>query len=368
MVNKGFLFSCFTTFLFLASCVVAFLAWIDPLALSPVGAAIEGINREKISRGDSDRLYRAYDPLLRNPEIIFLGTSRFNQAIDPTAVSRITGKRVYVAGLNGGTPAEMANLLEMWLDFGLKIETLVTEVYLWSVIRPHHKRHHQRKVDPINDFFRVFLSSTSIIEALDTLLFNRLERDRRHFLINGATDIDPMPMLSNQNLLGGFGAWWETSSPYVRRVEDSDMEPFHRIYALCIDYQIDCHFVITPIHPYRLAVFQREGLFSVFASMQTAVAKLANAWVFARSSPDTFHKFCSQTSGWHDPGHFSRAVGEQIVNDIFLPESKTKKFGRKVSMENVELMTTEWRQEVTNWREENPEFGTSPDPYKCPSQ
>jgi hypothetical protein len=63
-----------------------------------------------------DRLIKPYEVRRDQPRSVFLGTSRFHQAIDPADLDGTRFSPAYNASIPGGSLGEMAALLEQFFE------------------------------------------------------------------------------------------------------------------------------------------------------------------------------------------------------------------------------------------------------------
>ena len=353
-----------------ALALTAFAAVVDPFGLSPFSIEIRGINSVKIARGQQDRLYRAYDPLVQRPQIILLGTSRLNRAMDPVLIEALTGKRSYVAGLNGASLGELASLLREWLRRGVPLEEVVVDLYYWRIIPRPDNTIAPHRFHRVADFFAVYLSTRMLGAAMDTLAGNRAGASPKHFRRDGFEE--PRPEVAARLQEGGFGKWWETASRLVKPIGPDDLAPLFEIRDLCQRYQLRCRFMISPIHPYRLAAFQQDGTWEVLVEMKEKLSAIVPLHDFSRFDPELFHRFCRPTTAWLDPGHFSPETGGRIVRVLFKSGNSRegRDFGQVIAYTANDEELDEWSRAVTAWRTANREFGrigpSGGREYTCP--
>lgn len=99
-----------------ALCVALFNAIVDPLRLLD-HAGVPGWTTNKPALRDQERLFKPFAVVRQQPEVVLLGSSRSNHALDPD--HRVfAGRRAYNLSLSGTNVAEMRQMFEHALAQG----------------------------------------------------------------------------------------------------------------------------------------------------------------------------------------------------------------------------------------------------------
>ncbi len=117
-----------------ALALLAFTLLIDPYGVSPVHATIQGVNALKPKRLDIDRLIKPYEVWRRQPQTVFLGTSRIHQSIDPSVLD---GTR-FAPAYNASIPASSLSLnithLDNYLRLDPSLKTVFVELFVYNFL------------------------------------------------------------------------------------------------------------------------------------------------------------------------------------------------------------------------------------------
>lgn len=356
--NKKYLAIFFITIITLASSIFIFNVRINPLGIVPASLSFIASQEVKMARGDRDRLYRAFDPFIVKPEIVFLGSSRLNRTIDPKLVTALTGKRCYIAGLNGGSYQELAYLLGQWLSRGVPIKEVVLDIYFWRIILRPDNTITPYKFSLFGDLLSKYFSSQTINASLDTLLFKRANITPHHFNAHGYLEPVLLPR-GPGSLAGNFGPWSYNVESLYAKAKDSDLQPIRDIYALCQKYGVKFRMILGPIDPYRLSVYLLSGRLGLLMDMKKSLAQIAPFIDFSFYDKSVYHPYCAGSEAWLDPGHFSSHTGKRIIDRLYKhppPSTGGGLFGVMIDSKNVDEKNRIWEKDIRRWLSDNPRF------------
>jgi hypothetical protein len=352
---RRYLITTAAAFLVFSTIIAAACALIDPYGVVYAAPKWDGFNATKVARTDTHRVFKFYDALAFQPNIVVFGSSRINKTFDPALIEQLTGKRAYNIATDGGPLTESASIFRQLLDHEVPIEHAVFELYYWRVIERR-----DNPVDPItyrawNDYPTLLFSATALRDALITVIANSHHADMPHFLSSGL--FSPPAGLTFGGMEAGFKDWWDTTDAFPR-IKEEDMAPIHEIRSLCARYGVTCQFVITPIHIYRL-VFDLvvRGADETSRFKRLAVAAADQVEDFSVFDAAAFHRFCTATTEWYDPGHFSLAYGNRLVRTLFGDAHGPATAARTtLTPKNIDIEITKQRDAILTWWAQNPDF------------
>src|SRR5262245_27321680 len=106
VITQSFLRTLFLSIAGLATAVAGFIGVVDPYGVSPVNLSLPGVNIIKPFREKLDRKIKPYEVWRYQPKSVFLGTSRFQQAINPRALDGTDFAPAYNSSVPAATPGE----------------------------------------------------------------------------------------------------------------------------------------------------------------------------------------------------------------------------------------------------------------------
>ncbi len=353
---QRYLITTVTAALILAAIIAAACTLIDPYGIVPAAPKWIGFNATKVARTDTHRIFKFYDALAIQPQIVLFGSSRINKTMDPAFIERLTGKRTYNMATDGGPPNESLSLFRQLLDRKVPIERAVFELFYWRVIQRPDNPVAIREYRRLDDYMSMLFSASAIRDSFITVAANRHHVRAQYFLENGL--FSPPDGYEFRGMEGGFGEWWQSTTE-IPRITEQDIAPIGEIRSLCAAHSIRCQFIVTPIHPYRL-VFNlvERGWPELARFKQLSVTAAGEVEDFAVYDPTSFHAFCAATTQWYDPGHFSRAYGERIVRSLFGGPADAQAAPRvTLTQQNLHAELSKLRAATTDWWAHNPDFG-----------
>ncbi len=161
---------------------VAFTWTIDPYGASPLRFGLDGISAFKPKRLDIDRVIKPYEVWRYQPRTIFLGTSRFQQSLDPATLDGTRFAPAYNAAIPDGSMQTNADDLERYLRLDPNLRTVIVEVFLNNFLGPAQDRKPKTGVEIWTELATSALvllgSADTLWDSLTTLAHNALKGPR----------------------------------------------------------------------------------------------------------------------------------------------------------------------------------------------
>jgi hypothetical protein len=375
-----------SSWLLAAVIVLAFTLLVDPIGISPLRVAMAGFNASKPFRRDYDWIVKRYDVVRIQPTTIFMGSSRIKQSIDPRLLANTGFAPAYNGGINGSAAyGEIKSYLQYYLGVDSNLHHVFIEAFASVMLSYDRARHpeirapldaaararqgtatpqmrpevvHFDRVADIADFASVFFSMSGLSSAVRTVSVNR--RQRNSPLARSSDDgFAPVPLTSHhfsvRNVLN-----FVTYTGLLQRggeVPPSIFDTASQMIAACEWYQVQCRFLVSPLHADVLFAMYHLGLWPELEKLKRGLAKLAPTYDFTRYN-DIIDERIGPVVYWPEAFHFSPALGELVARAMTglrtpdMPEN----FGVLLDPENMDANLAAWRQERDQWIARHPEL------------
>jgi hypothetical protein len=359
-----------------AAAAVGFTLLVDAIGISPVRVAIAGFNAWKPLRQDYDWIVKRYDVWLNQPTTIFMGSSRIKQSIDPKLVVGTGFAPAYNGGMNGS-----ANFVETraYLRDYLRVDKNLHHVFIEAFFAPPLLTYpeggprafvvtgEQAGRPPITefglgtdiaDFASTFFSVGGLTSAIRTVSMNR---GPKSMPFAGSFDdgFAPIPLaphhFSVRNVFnfvlhtGLLQRGGQVSLPMIGAARE--------MIATCDRYQVDCRFLVSPLHADVLFAMYHLGLWPEMENLKRGLAELAPTYDFTRYSP-LIEERIGPVAYWPEAFHFSPALGElmaRAMTGLRTPDMP-QNFGVLIDSKNIESSLIAWGEERDNWIAQHPEI------------
>ena len=322
---------------------------VNPFALFPADG-IKGFNQRKTEFFKHIRLVKAYEMRRLRPDVLLLGNSRVDMALDPThaALQRVSGK-AYNAALTGGTLYESLRYLQhahalnptklavLGLDKGM-FETLTQPDFDEGVLTAAADG--RLNGFPVSNLIRTTLS-------LDTLgaSWRTIRRQQELYLREFRADGMRMPENADHAIQREGGYRLVFGKTLIKSVEvESEtilaaermrsFVHFRRLLDFCRAEKIDLRLYIHPVHAWTTENYFALGQMENFDGWKRALVEIlideggvVNApfplWDFSgynavttEGVPGADDRVARMRYYW-EPLHYTKLVGDLILDQIF---------------------------------------------------
>ncbi|MEZ5665870.1 MAG: hypothetical protein R3F55_00210 [Alphaproteobacteria bacterium] len=325
------------------------VAFVDPYGISPLAINMRGINIDRVARQNADmRAFKQIDILRQQPEVVFIGSSKTNQAIDPEFASIVFGLTVYNAGIDDGRMSEY----EYIVDYILKNDRRIQKIYI--ELFPRHLLGSGVRMTPQSVgslVSRYFLSFSAIRDALATLRENDYleetgSRRISYFSQDGMWRVRDAsaPMMNDVAAFNGLvngaasAGFFSAELNYPQDISTL-MSPVEGIVKRCSMVHVECIFYSVPTHPFELILIQAMNRLEMEKEIRIATANIAEVRDFSNYPSLAWPDICQMTDIWINTGHFSPKFGSLMVSSLAgqnQPEISSE-FGAKIA--ELMLMT-----------------------------
>jgi hypothetical protein len=290
----------------------AFTLAVDPYGVSPVALSESTVNQYRPMRRDIDRLIKPYEVWRDQPRTVFLGSSRFHQSIDPTALDGTRFAPAYNASMPASTIALSESYLRRYLELDPALRTVVVELFLYNFLGDHPPLGAQPWYEYAQNAASLFASAGTLLAAVQTLYYNQFKRVPAIEIKRGGFFYFP-PGLLKRDPFDAFAAhvWSDQRQREGRmRLRDSEFESMRRIGALCRERRLELIFLLTPNHAYVDYHIDAAG---EWATVREWLSRLAAepVTIYSFSQPNDWvdEPVSAGMRYWNDPYHFSIEMG-----------------------------------------------------------
>ncbi len=307
----------------LISCALylTFTLIVDPYGVSPLRASWEHVNRFKPKRIDIDRLIKPYEVWRYQPKTVFLGTSRTQQAFDPSVLDGTRFASAYNASIPASSVALNVSHLQQFVDLDPHLRAVIVELFFYqfigenlvsNVAKPYLRKTIFNFMDTTKD---LFISSDTLFASFHTLNYNLIKS-------TPTFEIAPRGNLyypSGQNLKAKFdgfptGIWnaQHTHEILFPNLNEQAFDDFVEIIRICREHYLELVFVLAPNHAYDDYRLEATGVWPKIEEWLRRISAVATVYSFSQPNEWVYEPVSAHTKYWNDPLHFTLEMGRNI--------------------------------------------------------
>lgn len=357
--NRILRFLVFASAFWAVALLVAIL-FINPYGVSPLAVSSSLLNEIKPLRRDIDRQIKPIEVWTKQPETIFLGTSRIHQSIDPDLLAGTSYYKSYNASVPAVSLSRNLDYLMAYKDRSNGINTVFVELFVYNFLGQGQDRSPVRFEEAVSDFFRLTASLDALISAIKTLSYNIVSGEISYQISQDGHFIYP----STHNPAGPFAGFPKGMIDLYRQnstggyvLSEDALASVREINQYSNENNIELIWLLTPNHAYFDYFIEITDEWEVVIQWLTQVT--ANATVYSFSQPNNwvYEKVSKDMKYWYDPFHFSMNFGKGMLASIVgegtdeLPGN----FMLKLTPELVKSHVAQRRIAINEWAKKNPE-------------
>jgi len=360
MIESGYLRSLAGSLAIWLGLFLAVTWTIDPYGVSPIRIALPGINVLKPKRLDIDRVLKPYEVWRYQPRTIFLGTSRFQQAIDPSVLDGTRFAPAYNASIPKGSVAMNADYLRQYVRLDHNLRTVIVELFLNNFLGPPDAGAPSAWSEFIGNAVTLFASSDTLWASIATLAHN-VVNGRPTFEIKPGGYLYYPPGHNPQGPFDGFVTWmWspDRGEPDRPMLYPSVFESFREIIEIARAHDIELIFVATPNHAYVDYYYDVVGAWGLIEEWLVKLSRQATVYSFAQPNAWVYEPVDSRMAYWNDTFHFSLTMGRGMLAALArlpMPDLPGD-FMERLTPERVASHIESRRGAVRLWAQANPAF------------
>lgn len=332
------------------------------LLLDPFGVFTRersaGDEKLRPSRNDNDRLIKLYDPLARPAALIFAGTSRTKQGIDPAAIESLAGAAVYNAGIDASELAESLRQARFHARHVAGLRRIYVELFpLGQRLSGRGAFEAYTAVQHASNLVLLTLSGSAQWAAAQTVLANRAVR-------SGAA-VAPFTRLS------GF---YPASYPCAGCRLDAFVDQAHwRGAAMDFDIGpdlsgalrkirddaaargVEIRYYLPPLHAWVAYSYFARGTWEALEKLKLELAGLGGVRDFLRFNEIADEPPAPQMKYWLETWHYGPELGRLMAAAMLgRGPAVPANFGPSLDPATIASELAAWRAERDAWSARNP--------------
>ncbi|WHH57503.1 hypothetical protein [Petroclostridium sp. X23] len=333
---------------------------------------VNGFNLKKIET--KEYLMKAREIVLYKPDIIFLGSSRTRNGLDPSYYFESTGERAYNCGLSSAGIYEQMRYLEYALlnNNSLKKVIVGVDFAAFNELKNDNKKFDEKQLNSSffakDDMIRILLTKQSIKDSIHVLLDNSMNENKytaNKYLQNGSANEEEIILQSEKMMKQGKNRFFEHLKDYLKEegnygkfaLSKQKISYFEKIISICEENSIELTVLIHPAHALQWEGIKKAGLWSEFEEWKKEIVNIYPVWDFSgynsitTSPPDNFINYTDQS-------HYRKKIGNYVFNRILHvnEESIPDDFGVFLTKDNMQEHLIKIRKEQETWEMNNPDI------------
>jgi hypothetical protein len=308
---------------YLAAFVLATLLWcslflaftwiIDPYGVSPARVSWNRVNQFKPKRLDIDRLIKPYEVWRYQPRTMFLGTSRIEEAIDPSTLDGTAYAPAYNASIPANSLGMNVSHLRQYIQLDPRLRTVVVELFLYNFLGKQQERAPETFVEYVRNTATLFVSADTLWASILTLGYN-LIRNAPHYEIKPGGYFYYPP---GHDAKGSFDAFpasiWKLKEGVGTKLHESAFDSLREIIRIGREHNLDLIFVLTPNHAYDDFYLESNYAWKVVEEWLLRLsAEDAAIYSFSQPNAWVYEPVTHSMRYWNDPYHFSLEMGHAM--------------------------------------------------------
>ena len=323
-----------------------------------------GINHQKITKDNNDRLFKAIDIIRLQPNTIIIGSSRTKQGIDPEAVTGVNNSNVYNLALNGPNFYEVRRYIEHAIYNQPNLEEIILGIdfFMFNENLANQPTFNEARLEKkriiLDDAIKNLFSIDTLGNSIDTI---KASQNSPNTINNDYGDDGFMP---NRNHDNGEAIWrfhqsiklyFSLHSDY--RLSQSYWNDFREIVELCRENNIKLTVFISPSHATHWESIYATERWDVFEQWKRDLVSIVPVWDFSGYNSVTTEKIAKYMENYVDNSHYTPEIGNLILQRILNKQNKNipADFGVLLNSENIEEHLAKIESDRKTWLRNNPE-------------
>lgn len=340
---------------------LAFTLIVDPYGVSPVRVSWDRVNQFKPKRLDIDRLIKPYEVWRYQPRTVFLGTSRIQQAIDPSALDGTT----YAPAYNASIPASSLGLnvshLHQYIDLDPQLHTVVVELFLYNFLGATQERAPKTLAEYVRNTATLFVSADTLWAAMQTLGFNLIKHVPAYEIKAGGYFYYP----PGHDAIGPFKGYpasiWKTHETRTEgmKLHEPAFDAVREIIEICREHNLKLVFLLTPNHAYDDYYLESIGAWKTVEEWLLRLsAEPTTVYSFSQPNAWVYEPVTHSMRYWNDPYHFSLEMGRamQLALAGMKVDGAPYNFMVRMTPDIVPGHIKSRREAIRLWAQDNPNF------------
>lgn len=359
---------------------VAGINWlINPYGIYRGSPTVNGFNQIKPEKANRDRLVKAIDIIQKQPQHLFIGSSRTKQGINPD--HEAIEVDAYNASLNAVSSYELRRYVEhaiatqpdlekvtIGIDFFMFNQVAnipVPETTAQPFFNPFERepngnaqsgfaeyRLERSHLSP-KDILATTFSIDAIVSSHETVLASRQSPQATPENENGFA---PHPTATDNNTKSRFqhdlSIYFSRHSKFV--LAPDTLTDFTKIVQTAKEAGVKLTVFISPSHAVQWEAIAQTGEWETFEAWKKALVAITPVWDFSGYSSVTTEPVRAGMDYYRDNSHYRPIVGDWVLSRLFGSEAEQQSvpddFGVLLTAENIDSHLATVRQGRQRWR------------------
>ena len=338
--------------------------FIDPYKVmnSPI---IVGINKVKPELNNHVRLFKAIEITRLETKMIVLGSSRSEIGLNPNHPALSNYQPSYNLAITGANMYEVMRYFQHAIanQPNLKEIILGIDFFMFNRFSKNKPDFKENRLETtwltLQDAFEVMFSLSALTASIETINYNKMEPNAiGYFHPNGMRDTKYYKSVIYQNqpsktifakILQEFLHRPDLYKTY--QLSDERLNNLKTIISTCQERGIKLTILISPSHASQWEAIRVANLWPVFEQWKREVVKMAPVWDFSGYNSITTEPISNNMKNYLDSSHYSKDVGDLILNRIFHYHEETvpADFGVLLTSANIESHLEKIRADREVW-------------------
>ncbi|WP_413175095.1 hypothetical protein [Anabaena azotica] len=350
--NKWFLMSIAISILMVVS--INFV--VDPYGIYKTPNFL-GINHVKPKKQFNDRLYKTIDIQQIKPLVVFLGSSRTKQGLDPNHPALSNDQPVYNLALDGANPYEMLRYLQHTIKNQPDLKEVIVGIdfFMFNELLGNQAGFEESRLEKTylipGDIMNSLFSIDTLEVSKETVLASLREFNKDEYY--GKNGFLPHRKYKDGQTKSRFknsiNVYYEFHHKY--KFSDKYFDDFQKIVNLCREKKIKLIVFISPTHATDLEAIRSTGEWQTFETWKRKVVQVIPVWDFSGYSTITTESIKDVMKNYADNSHYTQPVGDLLLNRIlaYKENEVPADFGVLVTKENIESHLAKIRANREEW-------------------
>ena len=334
---------------------------VDPYGVSPLGLRIERINGFKPGRVDIDRLIKPYEVWAKQPETIFMGTSRIQQSIDPLVLKDSDLWPAYNASVPANDLPRNFRQLRHYLALNPRLKRIYLEAYIYNFMGQSPLL--AQKEALLEDQYAIlrktaplFLSISALRDAIRTIRHNLSRRGQCREIMEGGGLRFPSGHDARNSFATFPAAIWNYYHSDDTPFDGNALVWLESIVLEAKNNDVEVVVLLTPNHAQWDYYHDVANQWELYASLLRRITTIAEVKSFSQSNALVYEDVSMDTEYWRDPNHFTLKMGRMIQLALLgkTVDGMPENFMRTITPEHVDEYIQERKEGVRQWAQDHP--------------
>lgn len=321
-----------------------------------------------------ERVGKAVRITLDPPKVLFVGTSRVKNSLDPGYYSKIKGvDAVYNAALGGANIYETRRFIEHAILNAPDLQEvyLGIDFFMFNAIKMDNNSFDDeqlsKKYITRKNFLLTAFSKKSITQSISDIKMNVDSRKSYDLLQkNGKANDQGLndyfsKLTEDEFISSQVRPFMISRGPYTYKnyqISDEYLGELCKIVQLCKEKNISLKVFIMPIHAMQMEGIRASGSWTAYEEWKRKVIAIIPVIDFTVFNEITEEKYAAGRKYFWDTSHVTSVVGNLIIDRLLERNDSrdTNKFGVFITSENIETHLQNIREQRERWERGNLEL------------